>query len=82
MLEMWFALAIFVGLLALLAMGVWVAVALLLIGLVSLLVFSNAPAGIFLATTTWGTMNSWSLAALPLFIWMGEILFRSRLSST
>ena len=82
MLEMWFALAIFVGLLALLAMGVWVAVALLLIGLVSLLVFSNAPAGIVLATTTWGTMNSWSLAALPLFIWMGEILFRSRLSST
>ena len=38
------------------------------------------PAGSVLATTVWGNSASWSLAALPLFIWMGEILFRTRLS--
>ncbi len=38
------------------------------------------PAGSVLATTVWGSSASWSLAALPLFIWMGEILFRTRLS--
>ena len=38
------------------------------------------PAGRVLATTVWGNSASWSLAALPLFIWMGEILFRTRLS--
>ncbi|MBP5857743.1 TRAP transporter large permease subunit [Marivibrio halodurans] len=65
---------------ALLAMGVWVAFALFLVGALSLLVFSNAPLGTVLATSTWGASNSWALAALPLFIWMGEILFRSKLS--
>ena len=38
------------------------------------------PAGAVLATTVWGNSASWTLAALPLFIWMGEILFRTRLS--
>jgi len=42
--------------------------------------FSNAPLGLVMATTFWGHSNSWALAALPLFIWMGEILFRSSLS--
>jgi len=71
-------LALLVGLLA---MGVWVAIALFLVAFVAILAFSNAPAGLVLATTLWGHSHSWALAALPLFILMGEILLRSRLST-
>lgn len=60
--------------------GVWVAFSLLGVGMVGMMAFTGAPVGNVLATTVWGASNSWSLAALPLFIWMGEILFRSRLS--
>ncbi len=67
-------------LVGLLALGVWVALALFLVGLVAILAFANPPAGLVLATTIWGHSHSWSLAALPLFILMGEILLRSRLS--
>lgn len=66
---------------ALLGSGVWVAMSLLLVGMVAMALFSSAPMGDVLATTVWGGSNSWALAALPLFIWMGEILFRSRLSN-
>ena len=45
-----------------------------------LFVGGNVPPGSVLATTVWGNSASWSLAALPLFIWMGEILFRTKLS--
>ena len=48
--------------------------------MVAMGLFTSAPVGLVLATTVWGASNSWALAALPLFIWMGEILFRSRLS--
>ncbi|RME14129.1 MAG: TRAP transporter large permease subunit, partial [Alphaproteobacteria bacterium] len=67
-------------LLALLASGVWVAVSLMVMALIALAAFSNAPVGLVLATTLWGNSHSWPLAALPLFILMGEILLRSRLS--
>jgi C4-dicarboxylate transporter DctM subunit len=67
-------------LIALLAIGVWVAVSLTLVGLTGLVVFSNAPAGLVLAATFWGHSHSWALTALPLFILMGEILLRSRMS--
>jgi tripartite ATP-independent transporter DctM subunit len=67
-------------LLAFLAAGVWIAMALGGVALVALMAFSNAPAGLVLATTFWGHSHSWSLAALPLFILMGEVLLRSRLS--
>ncbi len=67
-------------LLGLLSLGVWVAIALLSVGTVALVFFSNAPVGQVLATTMWGASHSWALAALPLFILMGEILLRSRLS--
>ncbi len=64
----------------LLGSGLWVALSLLGAGMVGLVFFTDAPVGPVLATTVWGASNSWALAALPLFIWMGEILFRSRLS--
>jgi len=67
-------------LLVLLAAGMWVAVSLLIVGFVSIVAFSSAPVGLVLATTLWGHSHSWPLAALPLFILMGEILLRSRLS--
>ncbi len=67
-------------LLGLLALGVWVAIALLAVGAVAMLFFSGAPVGQVMATTIWGQSHSWALAALPLFILMGEILLRSRLS--
>ena len=66
---------------ALLAGGVWIAVALMATGYVGMqFVAGGIPAGSVLATKIWGNSASWELAALPLFIWMGEILFRTRLS--
>ncbi len=63
-----------------LGMGVWVAISLLVVALAGLALFTGAPVGQAMATTIWGSSNSWALAALPMFIWMGEILFRTRLS--
>jgi tripartite ATP-independent transporter DctM subunit len=68
-------------LITLLASGVWIAIALMACGYVGMqFVGGGIPAGSVLATTIWGNSASWTLAALPLFIWMGEILFRTRLS--
>lgn len=67
-------------LIAMLASGVWVAFALLLTGFLSMVLLSSAPIGPILATTMWGHSHSWALAALPMFILMGEILLRSKLS--
>ncbi|MEJ2135019.1 MAG: TRAP transporter large permease subunit [Desulfofustis sp.] len=77
-LTMTFLLLVF--LLSLLASGIWVAFSLLAVGMAGILFFSGAPLGNVMATTIWGSSNSWALAALPLFIWMGEILFRSKLA--
>ncbi len=63
-----------------LASGLWIALALAGVAAVALVFFSNAPVGLVMATTFWGHSHSWSLTALPLFILMGEILLRSRLS--
>ena len=64
----------------LLGSGVWIAVSLGLVGFVAMALTTSLPLGTVLATTTWSASASWTLAALPLFIWMGEILFRTRLS--
>ncbi len=65
----------------LLLLGLWVGFALLAVGLVAMELATTAPTGTILATRLWGSLNVWDLTALPMFIWMGEILFRSRLSS-
>jgi C4-dicarboxylate transporter, DctM subunit len=63
-----------------LAAGLWVALSLVVVAFVAMVFFSGAPVGLVMATTLWGHSHSWPLAALPLFILMGEILLRSRLS--
>ncbi len=61
--------------------GVWVALALAGVGFVAMVLFTARPVGMVMATNIWGASTSWTLTALPLFIWMGEILFRTRISS-
>ena len=63
-----------------LASGVWIGLALGLVGFISFAVMTNTSPALSFGTTLWGSMNSWTLTALPMFIWMGEILFRSTLS--
>jgi len=70
-----------------LGLGIWIGFSLMLTGLVGIVVlpalfpaFNSFPVEKVLATAIWQSMASWTLAALPLFIWMGEILFRTRLS--
>jgi len=69
-----------IALIVILGSGVWIAVGLALIGFIAMLLTTPVPIGSVLATTVWSASASWTLAALPLFIWMGEILFRTRLS--
>lgn len=73
---------ILIGLmLVLLAFGIWVAFALTIVGYLGIALFTGAPAGAIMATTIWAQSWSWALTALPLFIWMGEILYRTRLAA-
>jgi C4-dicarboxylate transporter DctM subunit len=65
---------------ALLASGLWIALTLLGVGWIAMVLFTSSPAGSLMATTVWGASTSWALTALPLFIWMGEILFRTRIA--
>lgn len=67
-------------LLFLLSSGVFVAFSLIATGMLGMMLLSNAPIGPILATTIWSHSHSWALAALPMFILMGEILLRSKLS--
>ncbi|WP_349368624.1 TRAP transporter large permease subunit [Salinarimonas sp.] len=70
-----------VGLLfVVLGLGVWIAVALALLGFVAIVASLSLPPGAILATAMWQQLNSWDLTALPMFILMGDILFRTRLS--
>ena len=65
---------------AILGAGVWIALALAACGFVAILTTASTPAGQVLATSMWTASNSWDLTALPMFIWMGEILYRTKLS--
>jgi len=64
----------------LLGTGVWVGLALLGVAFVGMEMFTSRPVGDTMITTIWSASSSWTLTALPLFIWMGEILYRTRLS--
>ncbi|HET8598523.1 MAG TPA: TRAP transporter large permease subunit [Castellaniella sp.] len=72
--------ALIVVLFALLGGGVWVGLTLAGVALFGMEFFSARPAGDAMALTIWGSSSSWTLTALPLFIWMGEILYRTSLS--
>ncbi len=69
------------ALFAILGTGVWIGLALSGVAWIGMQLFSSRPAGDAMAVTIWGSSSSWTLTALPLFIWMGEILFRTRLSN-
>jgi len=60
--------------------GVWIGLTLSGVAWIGMELFSSRPAGDAMAVTIWGSASSWTLTALPLFVWMGEILFRTRLS--
>jgi tripartite ATP-independent transporter DctM subunit len=60
--------------------GIWVALSMVGVSAIGMMLFTTRPVGDAMATTIWGTSSSWTLTALPLFVWMGEILFRTRLS--
>ncbi len=68
------------SLFAILASGVWIGLALAGSAWIAMMLFSSQSAGDAMAITIWGSSSSWTLTALPLFVWMGEILFRTRLS--
>ncbi len=73
--------AVMIGLmLALLAGGVWIGLALMAIGILGMLGFTSRAPGDGMAVAIWSHGSSWTLTALPLFLWMGEILFRTKLS--
>ena len=67
-------------LLVLLSSGLWIGLGLLLTGAAAISWFSSAPVGKIAVTAIWGDSNDWTLTALPMFLWMGEILFRTRVS--
>jgi tripartite ATP-independent transporter DctM subunit len=64
----------------LLGSGLWIGLSLLGVAWIGMELFTSRPVGDAMAVTMWGSLSSWTLTALPLFVWMGEILFRTRLS--
>ena len=71
-----------VALFLLLGSGVWIGLTLAGVAWIGMELFSSRPAGDAMAITIWGSASSWTLTALPLFVWMGELLFRTKLSES
>ncbi len=67
-------------LLIFLGSGIWVGISMIGVSTIGMMMFTSRPVGDAMATTMWSMGSSWSLTALPLFVWMGEILFRTKLS--
>ena len=74
------AVVLFSFMLLLLAGGLWIAMAMSVVAWFGLQFFTSSPPEVSLFQSFWGSSASWTLAALPLFVWMGEILFRTKLS--
>jgi C4-dicarboxylate transporter DctM subunit len=74
------ALVVFGVLFLTLAAGIWVGFSLFIVGFVGMVLFSSLPAGNNMASSLWATVEKWEYVALPLFILMGEILYRSGIS--
>ena len=79
--EVVLAFGLIIALLVVLGSGLWIGLSLLGVALFAMQLFTSRPVGDSMMLTIWGSTSSWTLTALPLFLWMGEILFRSRLSS-
>jgi C4-dicarboxylate transporter, DctM subunit len=73
-------LVLIAALFILLAFGTRIGLGLLGVAWIAMELFTSRPVGDAMAATVWGSASSWTLTALPLFIWMGEILFRTKLS--
>ncbi len=80
MIEIFLTIFFITVLLFFLGTGIWVALSMVGVSAIGMMLFTSRPVGDAMATTIWGTASSWTLTALPLFVWMGEILFRTRLS--
>lgn len=78
--DLYITAALLLSLLLILGSGVWVGLTLTGVAWMAVTLFSSRAAGDAMAVTVWGSSSSWTLTALPLFVWMGEILFRTRLS--
>lgn len=76
------AIALLLILFLLLGSGVWVALSLVGVAIISIAFFTERPVGASMYSSLWTSSTSWTLTALPLFIWMGEILYRTRLSES
>jgi tripartite ATP-independent transporter DctM subunit len=73
------SLLLLLALFAILASGVWIAMALTIVGYIAIVATMSTPPGQVLSTSIWAASDSWDLTALPMFIWMGEILYRTKL---
>lgn len=80
--DLWITAFLIIALFALLGSGVWIGLTLAGVAWIGMEVFSSRPAGDAMVLTIWGAASSWTLTALPLFVWMGEILFRTKLSES
>ncbi len=80
MIEILLAIFFITVLLLFLSSGIWVAISMIGVSSIGMILFTSRPVGDAMATTIWGASSSWTLTALPLFVWMGEILFRTKLS--
>jgi C4-dicarboxylate transporter, DctM subunit len=75
--------AVFGFVVAYLGLGIWIFAGLLLVSITSLLLLLGFPldrVGALARASIFRSATGWELSALPLFIWMGEIVFRTDVS--